>query len=445
MAIAAQTPVKISDVLNNVTPKWIPYINAWIRDFPSLSYVWLYLPNYYKDGGVWKNKTIEYTRDQSIRFKNIGTLETDMSINKNEVVWYEAWMLLEEALVTTANNTPSTSLEVEADKIRHFKVGDVVVLKPKVGSTTPEIQTEITWVNLTTNIITLNDATKAEVWDRLVLAYNLIEFGTKINRWVSTSDIIPVKTYFQTFGESVELNSEEINQTRLFIDAQEYINSKFGLAISMCNNRIARAWYLGRNIPWTKSETQWLFHVINEAEARFGTGSAKFDLSNITDPKIKAKELVKIINYANSAPVYIGNEWPTAFCNELFITSLSQIMFDMSNYFTLKDKEVEFGLQAYSSPYFRNMTFIVDHTLNRLETTKSFCVLFPKHLVTFKTPEYQTVDQNWALVRTQMWKYNVLKLPQESVDIVWYTVQLKLANVFGWQTYKWAYVSISGL
>jgi mevalonate pyrophosphate decarboxylase len=78
--------------------------------------------------------------------------------------------------------------------------------------------------------------------------YNLITFGTEITRGVSTGDIAPVKTYFQTFGESAEFNSLEINQTRLYVDAMTYVNGKFKVAIAMCNN-IARAWYTARNIP----------------------------------------------------------------------------------------------------------------------------------------------------------------------------------------------------
>jgi len=67
---------------------------------------------------------------------------------------------------------------------------------------------------------------------------------------------------------------------------------------------------------------------------------------------------------------------------------------------TLKEKEIEFGLQSYSSPFFRNVQFIVSHTLNRLEPVNSVAYVFPKHLVSFKTPEYQSVTETGALVKT---------------------------------------------
>jgi hypothetical protein len=369
-----------------------------------------------------------------------------MTVNANEVVWYEAGLLLEEANVTSANATASNEVEVEASKIRHFKVGDVITLKPKIGGTSVEIQSEVTAVNTTTNIVTLDDAVETEVGDSIILNYNLIDFGTEINRGVSTGDITPVRTYFQTFGESVEFDSNEINQTRLFVDAAEYINSKFGLAISMCNNRISKAWYKARNIPGNRSETQGFDHVLAEAEAKFGAGTAIYDMSGVAAGKDKAKKLVQILNQANAANVYKGNETPTVFCNLHFITGLSEIMFDMGNSFNhLEGKEIVFGLQKYTSPYFQNVEFVVDHTLNVLERNKSVAYVFPKHLTTFKTPEYQSVNENGALVKTQLGKYNVLKMPQVSVDKVKYTAQLRLANIFAGQTNKGAYIKIENI
>ena len=68
-------------------------------------------------------------------------------------------------------------------------------------------------------------------------------------------------------------------------------------------------------------------------------------------------------------------------------------MFDMGNTFTLQDKQIEFGLTSYSSPFFRNVQFITSHTLNKLEPYRSRSYVFPKNLVTFKTPEYQSVNE----------------------------------------------------
>ena len=42
----------------------------------------------------------------------------------------------------------------------------------------------------------------------------------------------------------MSFDSNEINQTRLLVDAKEYVKGKFSVAINMANNRFARAWYL---------------------------------------------------------------------------------------------------------------------------------------------------------------------------------------------------------
>lgn len=444
MAAAAGASTTISSVLNNVTPKGVQFINAWIRDYPELAYVGFYMPNYYADGGKMKRGGLTYAQQKSVNFKTIGALEADMSINQNEVTWYEAGLLLEETTVT-ATVTTNTVVPVAAATIKFFKAGDVIVLKPKAGGSTAEVQAEIVSVNTTTNELTLDTAVSAVSGDRILLAYNLISYGTEINRGVATGDMTPVKTYFQTFGESMEFDSNEINQTRLIEDAQTYVNGKFTTAIAMSNNRIGRAWYLGRNIPGAKSETQGLEHVIAEAESKFGPGSAIINFAGITDAKAKAKKIVQVINYLNTAPVYTGTESPTFYCNDSWITALSEIMFDMGNQMTLKEKEIEFGLQAYSSPFFRNVTWITSHLLNRLEPTKSVAYGFPKHLVTFRTPEYQSVNESGALVKTSLGQYTVLKMPQVSPDKVKYTAQLRLANIFGGQTFKGAYAKLINL
>jgi hypothetical protein len=74
----------------------------------------------------------------------------------------------------------------------------------------------------------------------------------------------------------------------------------------------------------------------------------------------------------------------------------------MANFFTLDQKEIEFGIQAYSSPFFKNVQFIVSNTLNKLEPNRSVMYMFPKHLVTFKTPQYQTVNEQGALITTKV-------------------------------------------
>lgn len=437
------TTTTISEVLAQVTPKWVQSFNAWIRDYPELMYIGLYLPNYFKDGWKLKRGWLSYADQKQLSFKSLWAVETDMVVSSNEVTWYEAWLMIEEAEIqgpVTADN----EIEIDADKVKYFKVGDIVVIKPGIWSSSSEVQTDITAINTTTNVITLTANVTVVAWDRLLMAYNIIEYGTQINRWVSSWDVVPVKTYFQTFGESISFNSNEINVARLLEDAQEYVKWKFATAINMCNNRFARAFYLARNIAWTKSETAWLEFVVQASETRFGAGSSIIDFTWVTDAKAKAKKLVQTINYFNAAPVYNGTETPTFYVNDTFITNLSEIMFDMWNQMTLKEKEIEFGLQSYSSPFFRNVQFIVSHTLNRLEPVNSVAYVFPKHLVSFKVPEYQSVNEQGALVKTPVTGYQVLKIAQTSVDKVDYTAQIRIANLFVWSSVKAAYGKIVG-
>lgn len=436
--MAFANAVSIQTVLDKKTSKGVDVVNAWIRDYPELMYAGLYLPNYFKDGGKWK-KELNYAEQKAISYKNVGSLEADMTINANEVVHYEAGLILEEAEITAAVTVADDTLKVQADKIKFFKVGDVVVKKPKLWGTTPSVQAEIIAVNTTLNTIQLNVTTTAEVGDRVVLAYNLITYGSQINRGIGKGDVRPVTTYFQTFGESISFNSNEINQTYLLETAVEFVKSKFAVAINMSNNRFAKAFFLARNVAGNRSETQGLFNVVNELEAEYGVGSHIISFAGITDAKAKAKKLVQTINYFNSAPLYNGVESPTFFVNDQFITNLSEIMYDMGNDIPLNNMTIEFGLQSYKSPYFKNVQFIVSHTLNRIEPHRSTAVVFPKHLVMFKAPMYQSVNESGALVGTKLGTYETLRLPQTSIDVVEYTVQMRIANIFGWSTIRASY------
>lgn len=433
----------ISSILEKT--KTLMTINAWVRDYPELMYVWLYLPNMFADWGKLKMGQLTYAEQKQLNFKTLWALESSLTVNENEVVWYEAGVYTEEAEITAENSTPNAVVEVDSSQVKYLKAGDVVAIKPWVGSTTSEVQAKIVSINVADSEITLDTAVECAIGDRVVFLYNTITYGTEISRGVSTGDVVPVKSYFQTFGESVQFNSNELNQTRLLVDSQNYVKEKFAVAINSTNNRFAKTFYTGRNISGTQSETLWLNTVIEEIEWRDGIGSAKVDFSWITDSKAKALKLVEVINRASSAPVYNGWEVPTAFCNYEAITSLSKIKFDMANFFTLDQKEIAFGLQAYTSPFFRWVQFIVSQTLNRLEPYKSVIYLFPKHLVTFKTPQFQSVNEMWALITTKVGWYNVLKMPQTSVDIVKYTAQMRVANIFAGISFKNTYIKIENI
>lgn len=407
-------------------------------------YVGMNLQNMFKDGGSLKRGGLSFAEQQSLKFKNIGSLEADMSINKNTVTWYEVGAYSDAALITEANLTADVTVRVAVADIPLFKAGDVVVIRAKAGGTTPNAQAEIVSVNAGTQQITLDTAVVTAIGDTIMFAYNLITHGTEINRSVAGENQTPVTTYFQKFGGSVEFDSQDLNVTRLLTDAQEYVKGKFAKTLNVANNTFARAFYLGRNISGTKSETQGLDAVIAEKSIRDGAANVVVDFTGVTVAKEKAKLLVETLNQANAAPVYNGGETPTVFCNTLFIDALTEILFDMGNFYTLKDKEIEFGITKYSSPYFKNVDFIVDTTLNNLEQYKSVAYIFPRHLVTFKTPEHQSVNESGVLIKSTMGGYAVLKMPQTSVDFVKYTAQMTIANVFAGQTFKNTYKKVIG-
>lgn len=430
--------------------KTLMVINAWVRDYPELMYVGMYLPNMFADWGKLKMWQLSYAEQKQLNFKTIWSLEAQLSVNENEVVWYEAWLYLEESDIRRDNTTASNVILLEAEQFRYFKINDVVVIKPWKGSTTPELQATITATNPATNEITLSASTTCAVWDRIIFLYNLITYWEQIGRWTAAWWVKPVRSYFQTFGESIEFNSNELNQTRLLVDATNYVKERFSVALNSTNNRFAKAFYAARNIAWAQSETTWLDNVITEQHSTFGNAIYNFatlngwtSYPNTHDgSKEKALKLVQIINEACSAPVYNGWEVPTVFCNYEMITSLSRIKFDMANYFTMEQKEIAFGIQAYTSPFFRWVEFIVSQTLNRLEPNRSVAYMFPKHLVTFKTPQYQSVNEMWALITTKVGWYTVMKMPQYSPDKVKYTAQMRIANIFAWISFKNTYKKI---
>lgn len=444
MADAVGTVGTVDWVLNVVTSKGIQTVNAWIRDFPALMYVGMNLQNMFKDGGTLKRGGLSFADQQSLKFKNIGSLESDMSVTKNEVKWYEVGAFADSALITEANGTADTTVKVDLADLDIFNVGDVVAIRAKSGGTTPNAQAEITGINTGTGQITLDTAVVTAIGDSIMFAYNLITHKAEIDRTVNGTNQTPVTTYFQKFGGSVEFDSQDLNVTRLLTDAQEYVKGKFAVTINLANNTFARTFYLGRNISGTRSETQGLDALITEKGVRDGAANVTIDFTGVTVAKDKAKLLVQTLNSASSAPVYVGGEVPTVYCNYAFIDALSEILYDMGNFYTLKDKEIEFGLTQYSSPYFKNVQFIVDTVLNNLEQYQSVAYVFPKHLVTFKTPEYQSVNENGALVKSSMGGYSVIKMPQTSVDFVKYTAQMTMANVFAGQTFKNTYKKIIG-
>jgi hypothetical protein len=74
-------------------------------------------------------KQLTYKEQKAINFKSIGALEADMSVNANEVIWYEAGLYKEEAELV-ADIAALAVVEVLPTNTQFFKVADIVVVKP---------------------------------------------------------------------------------------------------------------------------------------------------------------------------------------------------------------------------------------------------------------------------------------------------------------------------
>lgn len=97
-----------------------------------------------------------------------------MTVNKNEVVWYEAQAFGNSAVIAAQNSPAAVTVEVTPETLKYLAVDDVVVLKPGVGSTTTEVQAVISAINTNTNVVTLDTAVACEIGDYLMFAYNRI-------------------------------------------------------------------------------------------------------------------------------------------------------------------------------------------------------------------------------------------------------------------------------
>jgi len=446
MADAVGTVTTPQSVLDNVASKGLSIIAPFIRDYPELMYLGLDNPNRFDNGGKFMNK-LTYAQKRALGFKKIGAIESDMTVGKNEVYWYEVGLFTETSEVV-ADVTAGTTFEIPAEDMKYFAAGDVIAIRPAIGSAGVAAQVEISSIDVANDTITVDTAVTVKEGDTIVYVYTTIEECEEITRGAADDEMTPVKSYFQRFGGSVEFKTCDINQKRLVLDAQEYVKSKFSTVANRSNSNFANAFYLGRNKAGSKSETQGLDHVVNGKETRDGAGTAIIDYSTLTaldTPRKRLFHLVKILNDANSAPVYKGNEVATMFINDTMVTQLTEDLMDYKDGlggYELKENTIAFGLPKFTSPFFKNVEFIVSHTLNKLEPYRAVGYIMPKHLVTFKVPEFMSVDANGTLTRTMANGYSVLKLPQTSVECVKYQMLMIIANIFGGQTFPNTYKKI---
>ena len=429
----------VSAELDKKTKNGLIIVNEWIREFPELAYFGLDTLNIVRNGGKLDKGGLTFEQAKLVSFKSIGSLEADMTIEKNEVVWYEVGRYAERARVTAAV-TAGTNITLDAEGIKYFAVDDVVVTARGPGSTSARAQVKVTAVNTTTNVITVDSPVTLVVGDFIVFSYNLITYRQPITREAAGMSATSLRSYFQQFGQRVSFDQQDINQTRLLVDADNYMKYKFAAATSIMNNNMARAFFNGRNIGGSQSETMGLETVIAEGQARFGT--SLINLSGVTTTKDKIKAISEVVNDATKANVYNGNEQPMAIINTAAVSEMMDYSFDLANQFKFNEMEIEFGMIAYKTPFFRNLTMLVSSTLDRLYPNQAVMFLVPKHLIAFRTPMYESVDENGTPIKTNSGVIHVHKQPQTSRDYVEYDLSYRLANIFGGQTIEHAYKKI---
>lgn len=425
--------------LDKKTKGGLIIVNEWIREFPELAYFGLDTLNIVRNGGKLDKGGLTFEQVKLVNFKSLGSLEADMTIEKNEVVWYEVGRYAERARVS-AVSTASTTITVDAEGIKYFAVDDVIVTARGPGSTSAKAQVKVTAVNTLLNTLTVDTPVTLAIGDFVVFVYNLLTYRQPITREAAGLEATSLRAYFQKFGQRVSFDHQDINQTRLLVDADNYIKYKFAAATSIINNNIARAWFTARNIGGSQSETMGLETVIAEAHARFG--NAVVNLSAVVITKDKIKAIAEAINEASKANIYNGNEQPVAVINTAAVSEMQDYSFDLANHFKFNEMEIEFGMIAYKTPFFRNITMLVSSTLDRLYPNQAVMFLLPKHMVAFRTPLVDTVDEKGSMVKTNMNIVNVHKQPQVSPDYVEYDLQYRLANIFGGQTIENAYKKV---
>ena len=158
--------------------------------------------------------------------------------------------------------------------------------------------------------------------------------------------------------------AEELNKTRLLADVKTYITNEFNKPKMQILENIVNSWFFGQNNSGAAPENQGLVTCIAEREARGQTSI--FDLSSFVTQKTQLNEVLRILNLASTAPVYTGTEKPTVFCNTAFSSVISSLLQANIVYQNMIPKLLEYGLEALSTPFFKNINFIIMPEIDRI-------------------------------------------------------------------------------
>ena len=444
MAQAVQnTPVVTNTVVQKVLGKWVGFMNAFIREYPWFAYLGLGPTNWYKMtrniNGQQGGSLLQLEKFTDVSFAKISKIESTMSEDGKSVTWYE-W----ESFSTSSEIAiDSTTTAIEVQSVSGFAVGDYVRTIPANWSTGTETQVSITAINTTTKVITVSAAVDVKAGDRLLFIAPALTRGNKVTREVADPNSKQVITYFQKFGWSVTMLQEDLNKTRLLLDAKDYIANQFNKPKMLTLESIINTWFFGQNVGGNTPQAQGLTHVIEEREWRGQT--SVYDLSSITNDKLKIAKLQELLNLASTAPIYSGNEKPTVLCTTAFSANVARLLQDSVQYQNFIPKTIEYGLESLTTPYFRNINFLVMPEMDRIYGQKAVAFVIPKELVWFRVPENEIMDVNGAAVKTQANRFAVIPQPITTNDFREYTVEYWMANIFAGQSYDNAYMKIEWL
>lgn len=431
---AQWSAVALSTLLETQAGKNIYVVTSVIRKYPLLAYLWFNIPNNYKQAIL--DDKLTYEEAGKINFKEIGNIRPTMSEDGSKVTWYEAQSFANAQEIASNTVWWSEELVVLTD-VKGFAVWDVVLTVPATWSVWTRVQAKITAINSGTKTITLNADASVKAWDKLLFLYPSFTFNTKVERTVADDDATPITTYFQKFGWSLSYNIQDLNKVYLFQDGKARIARKFSEVTNQAINNFAVTWYMWRNISGTTAETDGLERVIAEKVANWESVDITISWAN---DAAKISAIQNMLAQACSAPVYMWGEQPTGIVNELMVWELSKLLQSSVVYNDFITKDIDWGLKAFSSPFYKGITFIVDQTLNVLYPNTTVWYLLPKHLVSFMTPTYDTPDMAGVQKTYTANGFKLIKQPTVTWDSQEFTLEMWIANIFAGQSYENSYM-----
>lgn len=438
------TPISVQGYLDeNVLGKNLRVISSIVRKFPMLAYFGFNVPNHYRDSIL--SDSLTYEEAQTINFKEVGGwIKPMMSKDGRAVQWYEVGSFGYTQLVDTTVSVANANVVMES--VVWFEVGDVVLFIPAAGSVNGVRATrEITAINTGTATLTFDATITVDAGDTVKYLYSTHTTGQKITRGTSEDSGKLVTTYFQKYGGNFTYTQDELNTTYLFADTSRRVKNKLSDTINLAINNFAYTFYYGRNVSGVKAETQGLETLLAEKVANGETTVVRNWSSGLANDAAKIAAVQSFITDSNTAPVYQGSEQPTIIANELMISALSKLLQSGVVYQQFVEKEIDWGIKVFSSPFYKNVSMLVDQTLNLLYPTTSVMYALPKHLVSFTTKMYDTPDVAGVVKTYNSNWFKVISQPVVTDDEKEFTIEMWIANVFAGQTFPNSYMKAYGL